>query len=538
MVRCPLCREQYRLEEALDQLPPELMLVDGGYDDDEGELVGAGVGASDYQVAGEYGGSSSFDRGMGSADSVFSTGGPGGTALADTGVAAPTPRLTGAARPKRKEKSAVAEIIKVVLGGVVGLTAGMLILWWVAGRDPLELGPKVAEYAPWIVPAQFHGKGGPAKPDANSTADTSGSNTIAANPNPTPNSNPPAPTPNTGNGFNPPGVDLEAATKNFNPNDPSNPPAGNGGAFSAPNDPLASNDPLTDPGADPAGLTIDPLPALDGDKPEMPAEGNDPLSSLDTPPDLSPAADPPAPPATETTEPPAADPASPPATDPANTTPVPDPFAPTTPAPMPEPPATESPANEPPQPAEEVAASAAEIEEAVGQATAAREAFDNSKGQPPAERQQLAIEMYAQAAEAGPLLAGAPTDNADYAATVEKANAELTALGAPSRHNALNFLTTKRLDTPDEGEGVLLVGTVKDFKSVGSLYETTFELAGRDPRIVFVVTEANPQDQFKVGDKAAIVGRIVRDVKKDLPKYGGEQNLVVEQGHAVALPAQ
>ena len=127
LVRCPLCREQYRLEEALDQLPPALVVIDGGYDDDEGELVGAGVG--EYKVAGEYGGSG-FDRGGGyGGDPVFSTGGPGGTALADTGAAAPTPMLTGAPRPKRKEKSAVAEIIKVVLGGVVGLTAGMLILW-------------------------------------------------------------------------------------------------------------------------------------------------------------------------------------------------------------------------------------------------------------------------------------------------------------------------------------------------------------------------------------------------------------------------
>jgi hypothetical protein len=548
VVRCPLCREEYRLDEALEQLPPSLVVIDGGYDDDEGELVGAGVGASEYRVAGEYDGGG-FSAGLGASDSVFSTGGPGGSALSDTAVAAPAPRLGDTSRPKRKQKSAVGELVKVVLGGVVGIVAAMMILWWAVGRDPLKLGPKVAEYAPWIVPEQFHGKG-KVNPTAPTTADTSGASTIAANPN--------APSPNTSNGFSPPGVDLEAAANSFNANEPGAPNAASGGGGFAPSNQELPNplDAGLEPGnpldggldADLAGLNIDqPLPAF-GDKPEMPAEempaeGNDPLSALDNPPDLTPAADPldspepetPAESADEPAAPPAPQPSAPPATDIADAAALPDPFAPT---PPPATPPAEMPADEPAQPEEAPVVAAAQIDEAIGLVTAAREAFDNSKGQPAAERQKLAIEMYAQAAAAGPLLAGAPTENADYAETVEKVNAELLALGAPSRHNALNFLTTKRLDTPEEGEGVLLVGTVKDFKSVGSLYETTFELAGRDPRIVFVVTEANPQDQFKVGDMAAIVGRIVRDVKKQLPKYGGEQTVVVEQGHAVALPAQ
>jgi hypothetical protein len=39
---------------------------------------------------------------------------------------------------------------------------GLGVLWWVFGKDPLDIGPKVSPYAPWAVPAKFHGKPKPA----------------------------------------------------------------------------------------------------------------------------------------------------------------------------------------------------------------------------------------------------------------------------------------------------------------------------------------------------------------------------------------
>jgi hypothetical protein len=69
----------------------------------------------------------------------------------------PTTRI---ARPRRAEKSIVAEAAKVVAGGVIGLALGLLVLWWGFRRDPLELGPTFAAYVPWLVPAQFHGSAG------------------------------------------------------------------------------------------------------------------------------------------------------------------------------------------------------------------------------------------------------------------------------------------------------------------------------------------------------------------------------------------
>ena len=35
-----------------------------------------------------------------------------------------------------------------VVGGVMGLALGLLVLWWVFRRDPLELGPPIATRVP------------------------------------------------------------------------------------------------------------------------------------------------------------------------------------------------------------------------------------------------------------------------------------------------------------------------------------------------------------------------------------------------------
>jgi hypothetical protein len=49
-------------------------------------------------------------------------------------------------------------LISVVGGGVLGGAAGAFDAVVGLGVDPVELGPKIAQYAPWIVPPQFHGQ--------------------------------------------------------------------------------------------------------------------------------------------------------------------------------------------------------------------------------------------------------------------------------------------------------------------------------------------------------------------------------------------
>jgi hypothetical protein len=60
-------------------------------------------------------------------------------------------------RMKRPSPSPVAMLVQWVGGGALGIPLALGFLWWVAGRDPLQLGPKVARVVPWIVPQAFRG---------------------------------------------------------------------------------------------------------------------------------------------------------------------------------------------------------------------------------------------------------------------------------------------------------------------------------------------------------------------------------------------
>jgi hypothetical protein len=139
LVRCPLCLEQYVLSEALAEAPPMLLVVG---DDLGAEASRDGASAiEEYQLA---------DRGFTPV---------GNSHAAVGGVAAPGRiALRSAARPKKKEKNALWEVIQVIFGGVLALPLAVLFLWWVVGRDDFELGPKVARYAAWIVPGRFEGR--------------------------------------------------------------------------------------------------------------------------------------------------------------------------------------------------------------------------------------------------------------------------------------------------------------------------------------------------------------------------------------------
>ncbi len=58
-------------------------------------------------------------------------------------------------RMRRKDKSAIWSTLSVLLGGLASLPIATLLIWHVLGKDPLQMGPVVARYAPWIVPTRF-----------------------------------------------------------------------------------------------------------------------------------------------------------------------------------------------------------------------------------------------------------------------------------------------------------------------------------------------------------------------------------------------
>ncbi len=485
LVRCPLCLEEYLLREALAELPPMLEVLDGsgGDDDDEGggDLVGAGAPLK--SAAGAIGGVGDEYRVAG--------GGFGGvldSSPATGAVVSPAtrPSVSGT-RPKRKEKSAVVEIIKVVVGGVVGCGLALIVLWWGAGRDDFKLGPKIAPYAPWIVPAKFHGK--PASTATDSSADAG-------------QTMPP------GNSV----ASAQPATKSGN--DAS---AGKGGLigelptelpFSDPtkrNDPLTIDDPLkgaglggADLGGDNGPITPNPAPLNPDSEPEPPkTKGKGKKAKKPAEP-----------------EPTVAEPAV------------------LEPTPTPEPTLT----IDPPAVAEKPLPTANDFAQAVvAAADALAKVNDQPEMQPREVRQQLFTDMYLAAAETGRMVTYLSTSDSDLIEHVNTLQTFLTSLAStPGKVSALKSLTDIQAPTRKHDEGVLVAGSVQDFKASGSMFELT-TLAGKKGTETPVICANNPQDFCAPGDELLIVGRVIENPKKHIPGYEGDHERVVLYGYSVKV---
>jgi hypothetical protein len=154
LVRCPLCLEQYLLAEALAGAPPLLVIIGGEVE--QAAIDDSGEPGIDYQVASGGFASAALDA----------------SAPVAASVTVPRSALRTGQRPRRKEQSGLSFLISVVGGGVVAAPLTLLVLWWCFQWDELELGPTVAQYAPWIVPSQFHGRpvGNVKHRDGNATA--------------------------------------------------------------------------------------------------------------------------------------------------------------------------------------------------------------------------------------------------------------------------------------------------------------------------------------------------------------------------------
>ncbi|MEM7455820.1 MAG: hypothetical protein AAF456_15815 [Planctomycetota bacterium] len=58
-------------------------------------------------------------------------------------------------RPATSDGSSGIEIVKVIIGAMLALPVAQLLIWWVFGKDPLNLGPTVSGVIPAVVPADF-----------------------------------------------------------------------------------------------------------------------------------------------------------------------------------------------------------------------------------------------------------------------------------------------------------------------------------------------------------------------------------------------
>lgn len=65
----------------------------------------------------------------------------------------PKPR-TSSSKSSSSQGSGM-ELSKIILGACLALPVAQLLIWWFAGTDPLNLGPKVGRILPFVVPAEF-----------------------------------------------------------------------------------------------------------------------------------------------------------------------------------------------------------------------------------------------------------------------------------------------------------------------------------------------------------------------------------------------
>ena len=467
LVRCPLCLEEYLLAEALAEMPPALLIV-GDEMDEEPALIGAGAAAAEagrgYGEAGGFGGG------------VFDSSAPAGAAVTPARTA-----VKAGARPRRKEKSALGEMVKIVLGGVVGLSIGLLVLWWGLRKDPLKLGPRVSPYAPWIVPAEFR--------HTPTEAGTTAQNNATSN----------------SNNLNVPG------------------PAADGSFQAAPQASVATN---TDKGTSGNSLQTLPDPLIGEPGPINPVAP----ASIDVP-SLDPAPTTPEsnPPATATSENGNTKPATPPPSSVDFTNLLPDgDTPPPTPETNPQPPVEPVPETPP-------AATAAELATAVQAANDALAAVEAGKNEPKEVRQQLFTDLYLAVADAGRILSHldpADADVADPLAQLKRFHAELAA--QPGKVSAFGHLGRTHLPERKAGEGFAVAGNVIEYRVAGSVFETTLD-AGSGVQVL-LVSPGNPQDFCEIGDQLLVTGRIVEDPAKNIRGYDGEAERVMLLGDAALVP--
>jgi hypothetical protein len=150
IVRCPLCHEEFRLEEFLSQLPPPLIVVSPADESAEDpvlqwlEPAAPGAVGRPVVTSHERDEIPAFDFTPGSA-----------TETAET-------RVEGPARSGRGRRHPLGEMAKILAGALLAVPTAQLILWWVvpAGwkRDLFGIGPAASRVVPWVVPDQFHAR--------------------------------------------------------------------------------------------------------------------------------------------------------------------------------------------------------------------------------------------------------------------------------------------------------------------------------------------------------------------------------------------
>lgn len=188
--------------------------------------------------------------------------------------------------------------------------------------------------------------------------------------------------------------------------------------------------------------------------------------------------------------------------------------------------------------------SSSDITTAYAFAVNKREDFEasNKAGEEPAVRKQKGKDLYDSAAQLGKLCAEADmteAENADKLSLI-KDDLVLKMTGNGARLTMLAVFADPSLADGASEEGIAVGGIIKDFKDLGATKEMTIEVTRQNGTLFtlpIITSKSLEGDGAKVGDTAIVLGKIVRDPKKDLPKYKGEAPQVIQAGHTTLVPA-
>jgi len=494
LVRCPLCLEEYLLSEALANAPPPLVIIGGEVPQEAiSELESSSPG---YQLEGGFS-AAAFDASAPTASATMTM----------------TPAVRSPARPRRKESSGLMSVVSVFGGGVVAIPLAILVLWWIFHVDTLDLGPQIAQYTPWIVPQQFRGQ-----PSLGSSS----------SPSPKAVMTPATVAPATDS------VDDATETSNTETTKPIK--KGGQRTSAATKVPKEVGELQTLPGLDePERLPASKLePVIDAPVLKEGGTAKPPLNQRSGAPTRT---------APASVDLPAADTQSSPA---AIRTPGGVGSRAKSPAPVrpPMPDLTDLlpegfPVFAAPPAEESLQPTPAQFADAVDSAAMALTKYDQLPKEDVDGRRAAFTDLHAAVCEVGRVVSLVSLADADLRESVAKMLTLLDALAGKSGANkisAIKFLTAQRWPAQKHDHGLIAAGVVKDFKSVGPLFEVALDASVRGSALTIpLVTASNPQDLAKIGDELVALGRVVEQPKANLPGYEGDQPRVLVLGFAMRI---
>lgn len=481
-VRCPLCQEEFPLAEVLDKMPPALIVVDDPDAAAAGPLAGIAAATAAAPLFAE----------------PESNGGGFAPLSIETAASAAPPataarRRRPAAAAKRKPKSPVAEGVKIVLGGVAGLVIAQVILWWIGSAkewpskraDISGLAPKVARFAPWIVPERYRGQ--KASAEAGGEPETSGPAAAGALGGVRPRELPQRTFVNPNESAPAPGTAKSPAAKAKKP--------GKSPKSDVP-EPLAADNRDLDPFGI-GGSKAKP----DIDLTTVPETETDPSAEMKLDPDLVPDDKPVADPEVMSPEEEAkAEPAE------ATKPPV---------EPLPNAPRV----------------TAAELASAAGDAKTMVDAWMSAAE---ADSRELIRQSYVALAKLGEALAFRRKPAGDELQTAVELVQSLKAEDA--KLDTLGIVAGGWLKASGrDSDGVLLVGVVKQVRREGAYDVIEVTLGGGQS--VAVYRQSEPAEAYSPDTRLLVLGGIVEDPGKNLAGYEGDAPFVIWSGLLEKLPA-